>query len=36
LKYFFDNSISGATLTGGYFGGVTGQAVVEYGYEMLK
>ncbi|MEB3862509.1 hypothetical protein MSG66_00455 [Acinetobacter sp. IK31] len=26
----------GATLTGGYFGGVTGQAVVEYGYERLK
>ncbi|MCG9494091.1 hypothetical protein MCL36_16310 [Acinetobacter pittii] len=23
----------GATLTGGYFGSVTGQTVVEYGYD---
>ena len=26
----------GGTLIGGYVGGVTGQAVVEYGYERLK
>ena len=26
----------GSTLIGGYVGGVTGQAVVEYGYERLK
>lgn len=26
----------GSTLLGGYVGGVTGQAVVEYGYERLK